>query len=402
MKDTATGQIGFPVLVAPTVALIAALLVFVPGIATAEGDSSWTMRPNSIHLSMSGPHRIVLNRLTVQQPNCWNLPPHTLPYGSEEANPYGVDEDADADNSTVRGQIGCFSGDDTFWINAVHWENTTFADDRSSGYGIAANGLVLGRDWMRGPSSRLGIAGGYDNPELRQRDGATRDRVTRDAVTNETRADHYHLGLYYQENFYGTELNCWIGYGHQEIDSRRYGYDDERARGQWYRGSTEGDTLISSVELGKITCYHGCFFVRPCIGVNMIHGWQYGFAEQATGNYGRLHYGRMHLEQTFLRVGASVQYEKDTWLRALLRIEYAYLMEGDPVAGSRARLIDKAGTPHVSLFGASVQRDFLTLGCGGQCSLGSNGSRYIYGDYDISMSSGRTVQAWTLGYIEKF
>lgn len=361
----------------------------------SQDVTSLTLRTNSIYLGMFAPSRPIFSRLSVQQPTAWNLPSYPgIPVESGKNDSENEDTDKislfSRGDATVRGQIGCFPGENAFWINAVHTENDTSGDVNSAGYQITSTGVMTGRDWLLGPSSRLGFGAAYLAPRLRQHG-------------SEASADSYNWGLYYQENFYGTEINCWAGYGHQEITTRRRGGEGDDLR--WYDGETQGDTFTASVELGKVTCYHGCIFVRPSIGVDMIHGWQYGFTETTKTSEGRhkgYGYGRMHLEQTFLRVGTSVKYETYNRFRGLFRIEYAYLMQGDPAADSRVVSFETPEVSNRTVYGASIERDFLNLGVGAQCALGHAYNRYIYGDFDVSMSSGRTVQAFTLGYIEKF
>ena len=392
-------------------------IVLYSGSLAAQGPDSLTMRSNSIFLSLSEPYRLVSNRLSIQQPTAWELPgmQYDFPYDfptEQQALPQSVSPQKDTpirgvalpeeatfemlleelekleQEPVLRGQIGAFPGNNAFWAAAVHSENATGSDRHSVKYGISSTSATVGCDLMRSCSARLGLFGGYTSATLYQ--GGSR-----------VEADDYQFGGYYQEQFAGTEFNGWISYAHQSLQSRRR---DGQNR---FDGRTEGDSLASGFELGKTICWRARLFLRPYIGGDLHHGWQYGFEEEAFHqnagpSFGRLGYDRMHVSQTFLRVGLNAKYESFNWFRANWRIQYAYMLDGDPVPESRMRQLDVPNATTWTVSGADVKRDFLNLGFGAQCALGHAGTRYVYGDYDVQMSENRTIQWFSLGYLEKF
>ncbi len=130
--------------------------------------------------------------------------------------------------------------------------------------------------------------------------------------------------------------------------------------------------------------------------------WQGGYTEEAPITSGRIRYGKMHLEQTYLRVGLRAKYESFTWLTALVRVEYAYMMQGDPIPKVNATFLDEPGVPTYRIAGVDVGRDYLTLGGGFQCQLGRAGTRFAFADYSATASPARTIQLISVGYMEKF
>lgn len=362
--------------------------------------SPMTLRSDGMAVSMIDFHRIVFNRLSIQQPTAWSLSEQFSDYETlyEEESSENRDHGENRPNTSVlpvvRGQMELCGGNNACWAIAIHGDIDVAHDRFSPGYNLSHTGLMVGYDWMRTCSSRIGMTGAYTTPRLRSGNG-------------EVDADSYLFGLYYQENIDGLEINGWISYGHQEIETKRrdqISWNRPDLQTRIYRGSTEGDTLSTGCEIGKVTCYHGSLFLRPHAALEMLHGWQYGYDEEARGIAGshRLGYNRIHQQQMFLRAGGTVKYETYTWLTAVLRAQYAYMFDGDSFATSKARYLDVPQLPEMKPAGASIERDFLLLGVGMQCTLGASGIRYVYGDYDVSMSKRCTAQTFTLGYIEKF
>ncbi|MDR3108984.1 MAG: autotransporter outer membrane beta-barrel domain-containing protein [Planctomycetaceae bacterium] len=385
----------------------------------AQMNGSLTLRTNGIFLSMPEQNLFVLNRLSTHQPSRWeslgmrygggfndisteniptefinpatqlpnvNVPP--LPATDVSIEQLIEELEQESRESLVRGQVGNYPGNNSLALTILHSDNSTGTDKNSIGYGISATGFMLSGDLMRSISSRVGLFGGYYSSLLNQKNAGSID------------ANDYQFGGYYQEQINDTDLRCWITYAHQTLESKRY---DNASR---YDGSTEGDSLSFGGEFSKTFSLTARMFLKPYFACDQHYGWQFGYEENesqtgGTSVYGALKYGRLHMAQSFVRVGANVKYESFNWLTAAFGIQYAYLFAGESNPYSTATQISTpANSWHVK--GADVGSDFLNFTSSLQCSVGKARNRYVYGNYDVQMSMNRTVQVFSLGYIEKF
>ncbi|MDR0705392.1 MAG: autotransporter domain-containing protein, partial [Planctomycetaceae bacterium] len=288
---------------------------------------SGSVRLNGFQLSLYSPYRTVFNRLTLGSELYSGSP---IIYNNGYGAVTGLEHrGAGAGATTYRGQyeplnshlmdeaattcdVPYFMGENNFWADVTHLQTKTKGDGNSDGYGISRTGLLIGLDIQRKPTSRVGVLFGYFAPYLWQNS----DRVE---------ADDYHAAMYFQKNYYGTDIYGFLGYAHQEYNSRRF-LDltkvDPKYGAERYSGKTSGDTFSMSFELSKPRYYGNNYIFRPLIGLDYIFAAQNGYLDYGTAsNLFGLRYDRAVYDQWFFRAGLNLK--RETFRSAMnFRLQY--------------------------------------------------------------------------------
>ncbi|MDR1141390.1 MAG: autotransporter domain-containing protein, partial [Planctomycetaceae bacterium] len=367
-----------------------------------------SVRLNGFQLSLYSPYRTVFNRLTLGSelysgsPIIYNggyaavtgLEHHGAGAGAttyrgqqEPLNAHFVDETATCD-------LPYFMGENNFWADVTHVQTKTKGDGNSDGFGISRTGFLIGMDVQRKPTSRVGVMFGYFAPYLWQ----NADRVE---------ADDYHAALYFQKNYSGTDIYGFLGYAHQEYNSRRFLdlngvnpiYGVER-----YNGKTSGDTFSMSFELSKPRYYGNNYILRPLVGLDYIFAAQNGYLDYGThSNLFGLRYDRAEYEQWFIRAGLNLK--RETFRTATnFRLQYIGQFGNHPYPDAGGQLISAYSTPNtnMNIRGVDLGRDYLNVGFGLNWFVNEARSRFVSFDYDINTSRRTTSHGFNLIFIEHF
>jgi autotransporter-associated beta strand protein/predicted outer membrane repeat protein len=367
-----------------------------------------SVRLNGLQLSLYSPYRTVFNRLTLGSELYGGSP---IIYNGGYAQIPGLEHHgAGAGATTYRGQqepinahymdetatcdVPYFMGENNFWADVTHVQTKTKGDGNSDGYGISRTGFLIGLDVQRKPTSRVGVLFGYFAPYLWQ----NADRVE---------ADDYHAALYFQKNYYGTDIYGFLGYAHQEYNSRRFldltqvdpAYGVER-----YNGKTSGDTFSMSFELSKPRYYGNNYILRPLLGLDYIFTAQNGYLDYGThSNLFGLRYDRAEYDQWFIRAGLNLK--RETFRTATnFRIQYINQFGSHPYPNAGGQLISAYSTPNtnMNIRGVDLGRDYLNLGVGLNWFINETRSRFISFDYDLNTSRRTTSQGFSLIFVERF
>ncbi|MDR3199721.1 MAG: autotransporter domain-containing protein [Planctomycetaceae bacterium] len=368
-----------------------------------------SVRLNGFQLSLYSPYRTVFNRLALGSELYGNSP---VIYNGGGYGPISGLEHrgAGAGATTYRGQyeplnphftdeaatceIPRFIGENNFWADVTHLQTKTKGDGNSDGYGISRTGFLIGVDIQRKPTSRIGVLFGYFAPYLWQ----NADRAE---------ADDYHAALYFQKNYYGTDIYGFLGYAHQEYNIRRFlnladvnqVYGTER-----YSGKTSGDNFSMSFELSKPRYYGNNFILRPLIGLDYIFASQNGYSDSGThsGLFG-LRYNRAEYDQWFIRAGLNLK--RETFRTATnFRIQYINQFGNHPYPDAGGQLISAYSVPNtnMNIRGVNLGRDYLNLGFGLNWFVNNARSRFVSFDYDFNTSRRITSHGVSLIFIEHF
>ncbi|MDR2706146.1 MAG: autotransporter domain-containing protein [Planctomycetaceae bacterium] len=372
---------------------------------------SGSVRLNGLQLSLYSPYRTVFNRLTLGS-ELYSGSPIIYNNGSGGYAPISGLEHrgAGAGATTYRGQyeplnshlldeaatcqVPYFMGENNFWADVTHVQTKVKSDGNSDGYGISRTGLLIGMDIQRKPTSRIGVLFGYFAPYLWQ----NADRVE---------ADDYHTALYFQKNYYGTDIYGFLGYAHQEYNSQRfinvttldpkYGVDR-------YSGKTSGDNFSMSFELSKPRYYGNNYILRPLIGLDYIFAAQNGYLDYGTAsNLFGLRYDRAEYDQWFIRAGLNLK--RETFRSAMnFRLQYINQFGSHPYPSAGGQLISAYSTPNtnMNIRGVNLGRDYVNLGFGLNWFVNESRSRFISFDYDFNTSKRITSHGFSLIFIEHF
>ncbi|MDR2439084.1 MAG: autotransporter domain-containing protein, partial [Planctomycetaceae bacterium] len=370
-----------------------------------------SVRLNGFQLSLYSPYRTVFNRLTLGS-ELYSGSPVIYNNGSGYGPISGLEyRGAGAGAITYRGQyeplnshrmdeaaatceVPYFIGENNFWADVTHVQTKTKSDNNSDGYGISRTGFLIGMDVQRKPTSRIGFLFGYFAPYLWQNS----DRVE---------ADDYHAALYFQRNYYGMNLYGFLGYAHQEYNSRRFldltnvdsSYGLER-----YSGKTSGDTFSMSLELSKPRYYGNNYILRPLIGLDYIFATQNGYSDNGThSNLFGLRYDRAEYDQWFIRAGLNLK--RETFRTAMnFRLQYINQFGNHPYPDAGAQLISASGISgtNMNIRGVDLGKDYLNLGFGMNWFVNESRSRFVSFDYDFNASRRTTSHGFMLRFIEHF
>ncbi|MDR0611072.1 MAG: autotransporter domain-containing protein, partial [Planctomycetaceae bacterium] len=393
---------------------------------------SGSVRLNGFQLSLYSPYRTVFNRLTLGSelysgvPVIYNngsgygqisgLEHHGQPQGlPQRYNGYGQisgleHHGAGASATTYRGQyeplnphrmdeaaacqVPAFMGENNFWVDVTHVQTKVKSDGNSDGYGISRTGFLIGLDIQRKPTSRVGVLFGYFAPYLWQNS----DRVE---------ADDYHTALYFQKNYYGTDLYGFLGYARQQYNTRRFldlTQVDPKYGVERYSGKTSGDTFSMSFELSKPRYYGNNYILRPLIGLDYIFAAQNGYLDYGThSNLFGLRYDRAEYDQWFIRAGLNLK--RETFRTAMnFRVQYINQFGNHPYPDAGAQLISAYSTPNtnMNIRGVDLGRDYMNVGFGMNWFVNESRSRFVSFDYDLNTSKRITSHAFSLLFIEHF
>ncbi|MDR2116779.1 MAG: autotransporter domain-containing protein [Planctomycetaceae bacterium] len=367
-----------------------------------------SVRLNGFQLSLYSPYRTVFNRLTLGSELYSGSP---VIYNNGYGAISGLEHrGAGAGATTYRGQYEplnshlineaatCetpyFMGENNFWTDVTHLQTKTKGDNNSDDYGISRTGFLIGMDVQRKPNSRIGFLFGYFAPYLWQNS----DRVE---------ADDYHAALYFQKNYYGTDVYGYLGYAHQEYNMRRF--LDLRAVNQVYgieryNGKTSGDTFSMSLEFSKPRYYSNNYVLRPLIGLDYIFAAQNGYRDFGTHSdlFG-LRYNRAEYDQWFFRVGMNLK--RETFRTATnFRLQYINQFGNHPYPDAGGQLISAYSVPNtnMNIRGVDLGRDYLNVGLGLNWFVNDARSRFVSFDYDFNTSRRITSHGFSLIFVEHF
>jgi predicted outer membrane repeat protein/autotransporter-associated beta strand protein len=367
-----------------------------------------TVRLNGLQLGLYSPHRVVFNRITLGS---------ELYSGGHRIynNGYGPIEGLENfgygyDPSMYRGQSGDtnnphqideafqtnyapYFGENNFWMEIVHVQTKTKSDNNSGGYGISRTGALIGMDFQKKSTSRIGAVVGFFMPYLFQNQ-------------DKAEAEDYHAGLYFQKNIRSIDFTGYFGYAHQEYDTRRYvnmGIIDPAYGPEWYRGKTNGDTFAMSLEMSKPRYYGKDIVLRPLIGLDYIETHQAGYTDKSDDvrNTFALIYNKVNYEQLFFRVGMNLKKET-AGFASVFRLQYINQVNSDPYSSGEARFVQSNSAILMNFRGVDLCRDYLNLGTSLNLFTDSSRSRLFSFDYDANMSRRTTSHAVSLVFAERF
>ncbi len=272
-----------------------------------------------------------------------------------------------------------------FWISPYHNDTDYRGDDNALGYNVSSTGFLSGINRKIDPTTSLGIVFGYGRPELTQHG-------------NDVKADDFLLGL--QGGMRLTtkiEMKAFVGVGFQSYDSRRYVFDGADT----YRAESDydGNTLFASIELARPFYLGNCTTIKPLVAFDSENVWQDSAVENGAGIYS-LEYAKRRNDRTYVRTGITGELGAKN-LTVSGKVFYSHQMGGSPYSDSEARFAG-SGAEFVRFHGIDLERDFLTLGIGGNIYLNSNRTSMISGNYDAVMSAKSTAQTVFLTFTQLF
>jgi uncharacterized protein YhjY with autotransporter beta-barrel domain len=365
-----------------------------------------TLRVNGLQLGLYSPYRTVFNRLTLGSelfsggaPIIYNNgygPISGLQYRgagvgeayrgqSDQINPHYMN--GEMSNCDIPYSMG----ENNFWADVVHVQTKTSGDYESPGYGISRTGILIGMDVQRRTNSRIGFLFGYFAPYLWQ----DSDRVE---------ADDYHGALYFQKNYFGTDLYGYFGYAHQEYESRRIVNNSLLTDTPLqYNGKTSGDSFSMSLEVSKPRYYGNNFILRPLVGFDYLLTSQKGYTESGSGESNDLfglRYDKAEYDQLFVRLGFNLKKE-GFYSTANFRIQYINQFASRPYPNGVAHLV-AAPDAGMNIHGVGLGRDYLNLGFGMNVFANEARSRFMSFDYDFNASRQTTAHALSLILVERY
>ncbi len=272
-----------------------------------------------------------------------------------------------------------------FWITPYHNDTDYRGDDNALGYNVSSTGFLSGFNRKIDPTTSLGIVFGYGRPELSQH-------------VNEVKMDDFLLAL--QGGMRLTtkiEMKAFVGVGFQRYDMRRYVFDGADA----YRAESDydGNTLFASFELARPFYLGGYAMIKPLLAFDFENVWQDAASEHGADIFD-LEYSKSRNDRTYVRTGFAGELGARN-LTISGKVFYSHQMGGSPYSDSEARFVG-SGTEFVTYRGIDLERDFLTLGIGGNIYLNMNRTSMISGNYDAVMSAKSTAQTVFLTFTQLF
>jgi outer membrane autotransporter protein len=257
------------------------------------------------------------------------------------------------------------------WTAGYGAGGTIDTDGNATALDYTFAGTVVGMDRMLDEDTVAGLAF-----------GATPLGVDRSGGRDAVEADGYRLSLYGNHNFGPHYVLGVVGYAHNEYDaSRRIAFGTINRTAQ---ASFDGDEFSLYVESGLTGCWRS-WVLQPLVGVQFIHLHHDDFAETGASALD-LTLPQNGFDSLRLALGARIAHsfysEKCRRIVPELRVRWMHEFLDD--ASVIAPGFSLAGGAF-QVRGASLSRDFLSLGAGLTIELNDRVS--LFGSYDAQISA---------------
>ena len=302
----------------------------------------------------------------------------------------------------------------SLWGDVMNTTLNAESDGNSDGYYFNRTGFMVGSELSLTPHSAIGAIASYHNSELKQ-------------VGDKVKSNDYLLGAYFvAAPFNSFEFKAYMGLGMQDYDIDRRIYNANiitdrvpleaggmgvlRGINDRYTGKTQGNSFNVSLELAKPFELHPTFILRPTLGFDVQHVWQFGYAENdfshLSASYGSniyaLHYTRSHLSRGLLRAGFS---SETSGPRGGIRMRAFYVsqLDGDRYPSSTAAFA--TGGERFTIRGVNVGDGYLHLGVGAHYWFDGEKTSSMFFDYDANIygvSHKVNAHMVNVGFLQKF
>ncbi|MDR1959779.1 MAG: autotransporter outer membrane beta-barrel domain-containing protein, partial [Planctomycetaceae bacterium] len=258
----------------------------------------------------------------------------------------------------------------------------------------SSNGVQFGVDWLTANNAVLGVMAGYEDH---------RSRIAADR----TEAEDYYFGLYGGRLFRnGVDVRGFFGYGSQDYNISRVASIGDLGNLP-AKSNPNGDTYELNFEIGRRTYLNNRLSFRPFFGVDYSKNAIGATDESAWDEYGSIdvptfHYGKVNLEQVFLRVGTDLRYQRGRlgWYG-----NFAYSANvGDDYASANVNAVANGGYDWTPLHGHTGElrsvkygNSIFTLGTGANFDLTKNWSVNI--DYNADIYTDGKAKAVHTGLV---
>ncbi|GHT12422.1 hypothetical protein FACS1894170_07240 [Planctomycetales bacterium] len=256
------------------------------------------------------------------------------------------------------------------YFRSEDWQSDRFA----SGADNERWGVMVGKETRLDYSVLAGVMFGYGNPQVRN-------------GISKSEADDYTVAGYVNGSLGGnTHTNFFLGYGHQE-----YTHDSEKTT------SSDGDALYTSVEVyHSLRCYRtpkNSLRLFPLAAFDYQQSWA-----DAAGIFGgsesAMRVSKQQLYQGVIRTGINMKFDTSEGMAVRSRVQYGYLVTGNPYGAARASFVADSGSSQV-FRSVNASRSNVNLGLGLDFATGTNYKLFL--DYDCNYGDRMTAHSGQLG-----
>ena len=163
--------------------------------------------------------------------------------------------------------------------------------------------------------------------------------------------------------------------------------------------SFDGNTLFASVELARPIYLNTGVMIRPLVAFESENVWQQGFRERGGSIYA-LEFDGVHNDRTFVRTGLNAEIGARNFT-LLGRAFYSHQLGGTAFSQGASRFA-VGGNDFERVRGIDLERNFATLGAGGQFYLNPRKTQTIAGNYDATISAKSTSHVIYASFTQMF
>ena len=279
-------------------------------------------------------------------------------------------------------------GRNNFWITPYYSDTKVNTDGNGSAYDVNSTGFLAGINRKIDHTTALGVVFGYSRPKLTQFDGSVE-------------MDDFTIGLQGGTMLTSKlELKAFVGAGFQDYSMERTIFYMPGSR---FTSNFNGNTMYASIELARPFYFVNGGMLRPLIAFESENVWQDSTREFGSGTYPfadpSLEFANRYNDRTFFRTGFTG--EAGTGQVTLTgKVFYSHQLGRDTFAKSDARFI---GSPdYKTVRSVDLERNYLTVGAGGNIYLNPMKSSVLSVNYDATFSDKATSQVVYMTWSKNF
>ncbi len=280
------------------------------------------------------------------------------------------------------------------WATPYHTETKYRDDDNAGAYNVHSTGFLAGINRQLDQMTVFGVFFGYGRPEMSQ-DYASVDM------------DDFTFGLTAGTMITSKlELKGLVSGGFQRYSMKRYMNPALLGGGSWNPGSHrltsdfDGNSLFASLELSRPIYLNTGVVIRPLVAFESENVWQQSFEENGASVYA-LEFSNTHNDRTFVRTGFTGEVGANNF-NLLGRVFYSHQLGGSAYSTTDTRFAQFPPGDYQRVRGVDLNRNFLTLGAGGNFYLNPRKTQTVSVNYDATVSEKSTSQVVYAGFTQLF